>query len=133
MEQLVLKDLRNPMSYILTIGQELENHNLENADIFTANKSKIVQGTTEFVDDQLTLSFNLSLVGFNYEGVHLRTIIEVVEYMIDTITENLSDGKPEKSKVDATPVVVKAEEDQPTLLKDTDSDQVNIDSTEQTI
>lgn len=48
MEQLVLKDLRNPKSYILTIGQSLED-SLKNLEI--EEREDLVKGFTEFMGD----------------------------------------------------------------------------------
>ena len=52
MEQLALKDNRKPQSYILTIGQESEELNLEKESDSEANKdNKIMSGFTKFQED----------------------------------------------------------------------------------
>lgn len=35
----------------------------------------------------------MNLVGFNYEGVYLRTLIESIEYMLDSVEQNLGEKK----------------------------------------
>lgn len=94
MEQLALKDLLRPNSYILTFGEKLKGYEAEIINSPSiSQKNKIVEGSTSFKDDQLTLSFDLNLVGFNYEGVYLRTLIESIEYMLDSVEQNLGEKK----------------------------------------